>query len=383
MAGTPVAGLLYAATTSGWVAKGRELVTAAADRTGLVAGAYIPGPGTTGLINPGATFTDVYPSSGDAAINISTPGTRTNTRYFGRVVIGQGVSGIKFDNCVFVGADPLAIEAGGSGLRGCIQNYGTNPPHFEVTNSVFNPQIWATEKGRSATSRGFASVVGIHGGNFTMRWTEIVNCQDGINYLGPNANIPGAADDAFCLMEMNWLHRGYYINNWYGPDDGQPHCDGFQTNSGKNITLRGNLIGGQRDVTGYLVWPGGYNAGDDFWNACLMFKQEVFSESAYIENVLVEKNWFGGGSASINQTADPEWTWASTVYRDNWILYRGSNWGQKMRGNGTGTPGVRVDTARAGGYYVLRPSLFAGQFINTRIWMPDGSDGGLAPISNG
>lgn len=379
---SPRLGDIYrlAADNQRWTSPGRAdiplIPPAPPPRTSLVAGVDRPVASTVGLIDTSVTMTNVNPSTPSAYINITVPGTYSNNIYWGTV--RPQTSGVIFDNCIFAGTDTSTL----TGLRGCIQNYGTGPAHFEMYNCVIDPGLWMTLRGVVPGIKG-AYVFGIHGGNVTMKWCEVVNCPDGINYSGPNDLT--LANAAYSLIEMNWFHKAYYANDWYGQSDGQPHNDGIQITGGKNITIRGNVIGGHRDAAGYIVWPGGYNSGDDFWNAGLMIKQEVLGNAAaFIENVLIEKNWLGGGVATINQTATADNWMATNIIRDNWLLERQASWGYKMSGDGPTTDtGHRTDTATPGGYYILRPTGFQGTFSNNRIISAAGVVGGLAPITNG
>jgi hypothetical protein len=367
---------------SSYWAPGRAPINPLPDRDALVPGNWRPDlhPEWIGPVE-GTTFTDVYPTSGQViTVSTSSPyvhaGVVDGVRFWGQVKFAANAAGLIFKNCWFVGPDPAVPT--GNGIWGCISSYGGETRHVKIIDSIIDPSLWWTVEGRL----GNPLIVGIHGGDMELLRCEIVNCQDGVNFLGPTGSL-AIAQAAFFTMESCWVHKGYYTNNWYGPSDGQPHCDGFQTNTGKNITIRGCTIGGERDVTGYIVWPGGYNAGDDFWNAAFMIKQESSNDDIRrIENVLIEKNWIGGGTASINFSYNPTYpnTYASTVIRDNWFFNRGANWGQKMSGDGAGTnTGHRTDTANGTGWYILRGTQLQATFSNNRNL----STGQLVPISNG
>src|SRR5699024_1800716 len=123
----------------------------------------------------------------------------------------------------------------------------------------------------------------------------------------------------------------------------------------KNITIRGCMLGGVREGTGYVRWgrnaPAeagtmlggsplftytGRNDGDDHANAVMMIKQEVKGREDLdpkIENVLIEKNFISGGNTAINiSTADQPapygQDWSSMTIRDNRFFLRGDDWGK-------------------------------------------------------
>lgn len=54
--------------------------------------------------------------------------------------------GIKFDECIFRGPDPSKMPE----PRGLLTNYGDNPPHVVIENSLFDPEAWITKRGKSA-----------------------------------------------------------------------------------------------------------------------------------------------------------------------------------------------------------------------------------------
>ncbi len=361
-----------------WRALGRPSIPFLAGREGLVPGKYVPGPSTAGLLNADADFIQVYPSSSaNNFININnefmsqfsiTNGKVMNFEFWGRV--RPQITGIEFHNCIFRGPDPTNL----SSQQGAIQCYGSNPPLFKMYDCLIDPAGWPN----FGTARnGWANnwIGGIHGGNLEMYRCEIKNCQDAVDYLGPTGS-EAAANAAHGWFIGNWWHKSSYNGTpWTdsgAPSDQQPHCDGFQTSHGKNIILRGNMIGGTRVPSGYATWPGGYQAGDDFWNAGLMLKQEVNDSPIYrIENVLIEDNIIAGGNATINHAYGsnrPSAFIGSTIIRRNKIYTRGSDWGN-LSPFGTG----------GAGYYIIRSVPFASMYQDNVIY----ETGAPAPIQNG
>lgn len=389
-------------TEDGWL-QGVGLDYLLVDRDALVPGTYVPGPATAG-VRPSTVLTDIekepqYPNY----IDLEAPGLGADPEILANGVpigsLSAGIHGYRFwgsvrfrspgivaRECVFAGPDP-ALVPGGINASSCIQCYGNFPDHFEVIDCTISPLPWVAERGRTPNAR----IMGFQGGNFTARRCEIIGT-DAISYQGPNGSAQ-TAHDAYALIEANWMHFGIYQNDFYPPgaDDGQSHNDAFQTTFGKNITLNGNLMGGHRDVSGYLVWPNGYNAGDDFWNAGIMLQQATGMNDTYlIENVTITNNWIAGGTASINHPfhASMPNRFPDTVISDNKILLREDDWGHKKRGDGPGQPGYRADTDRVGGYYLLRSTQHEATYENNTIatLSPDGTwtdTGTPVPISNG
>ena len=351
--------------------------TPPANRDGLIAGIHKPDASNTGPYTV-SSWAEQDPSTG-TSITISTPGTYYGKRYWGTVKVTAPDNTVFFRECWFAGPHPTSPTGD---LTSCIQTFGSSPKKFEVWDSILDPSVWQSIRGVSPDFQT-AYICGIHGGNIRVYRTEITNVQDGWNWIGPSAT--PAADLQQTTLQQCWIHKGYYVNDWYDAraPDGQPHCDAFQTNYGRNLLIKGNTLGGVRNITGYNIWPGGYNSGDDFWNAGLQLSQEVDDNDLHrIRNVTIEQNWIGGGTSSINHARDPDnpgaWT-ENCFIRDNKFLTRGSDWGVKMKGDGFGLPGYDNTTSPASGYYIIRHSSFAGMYSNNTTE----ETGAPVPIVNG
>ena len=374
-------------------------------RDQLEVGTYMPSARTTGPTV--STFTDVYASPGSNQITLTVPGGGNDPevlaggtpvgsvyegvkahRFWGRV--RPGAEGIHLRDFLIAGPDPLTVTA--PNAQGCVQNYGSNPPFLQMTDGAIDTRLWGGEPYNRA---GNSLVYGIHGGNFRALRVEIAGGSDGVAFQGPNGSL-AAARAARTEMLGCWVHAAFYENDFYpsaAANDGQMHQDGFQFTYGKHVTIRGSLFGGVRVVEGYVVWPGGWNAGDDHWNSEFMIRQTTSVDPIYlIEDVLIERNWLSGGTATINHVWDSSRpnSFESMAIRDNLFMFREADWGFKMRGDGPGLPGYRNDTPRPGGYYVIRtntPNLRAVYERNTIATLNlDGSwhDTGIpVPISNG
>lgn len=338
------------------------------EREKLVLGEYIPGPKTTGLL-PGWTPADldpVYPPAGQNHINITTPQTYENKIFWGEVRINAPAV---FRNCMFAGADPVTYTS----ASGIIRCFGANTPQWEAHDCVIDPALWLDPTvvrpgGAAPTDLAtwrfrLAWTTGIYGGACTLRRCEITNVQDGFGLIQAMADENDT--DSFSLVEGCWIHRMIYYRGegWHQPEG--THSDVVQTHVGRNLTLRGNMLGGERDPVGYAADPG-YNSGDDAQNACLMLKQErSFDEFDRIENVLIEKNFWQGGVYCINHAFSESRPnmFETTQIRDNYFI------------------------RRANSQYVIRHENFVDCYSNNRIVdvHPDGTFtvGELIPYNKG
>ena len=379
---TAIPNLRYVFDGSNFIAPGRPFLPGPAvvpvtgtNRDALILGSYIPGMtvDTVGLSDPNATWTDVFgDSTGYIYIDsVATAGdTVTNpirdTRYWGKVKV-RTTADAYFANCQFYNRLPEDMYAASVGSNGgCIENFGAAPPLVHLTDCLLDPKAWF-DAGISAYW-GHPVQVGIHGGNFIAKRTEFRNCQDGINYVGPNTDV--SADAAQCLVQACWIHKNFYLKPWTGP--GSPasqdtHSDAFQFNTGKNITIEYNLLGGQFDPVGYNASPA-YNSGDDCHNSGIMIQQEVsLANSNLVSNVLIQNNWLAGGAATVNANLKNGNTGADWVCQNNKIARRGT-------------------TEWAGpGYSIYRNGGLAMSFTGNVIWDWNGAIDGTgvpAPIVN-
>ncbi len=82
------------------------------------------------------------------------------------------------------------------------------------------------------------------------------------------------------------------------------HSDGIQFHRSKHVRIRGNMIGGVRVPGEHNVYPSQKAAilsGDDMYNCGLLVKQEVGANyPERIEDVIIEDNFFQGGTTSYN-----------------------------------------------------------------------------------
>jgi hypothetical protein len=262
-------------------------------------GTYRPGPGTTGP-RPGVTLVRF-----DGKYTVSTPNALVeNLDIYGQLHFTSNATNPVVRNCIVrgpgsaaYGSNMAAISSSSASLRGAV---------------IEDTRI-------DLTGRENAWVDGIRGSDFTMRRSEITRTVDGLSLVGPAGNV---------TLEASWIHDGFYTE-WTAGDahfpnqsDHRTHGDAVQFHRGKNITLRGNSFGGKRGVGGIgtddpLVIAA-KDAGDDYENSCIMFKQEVSSLLVdRIENALVELNWFEGGAASLNIAVARSNFYAGSTFQDN------------------------------------------------------------------
>lgn len=88
---------------------------------------------------------------------------------------------------------------------------------------------------------------GIDGHDFTLRFTEIRGCVDGMglhNSSAPRVTIDGLADTYLLnvLVDGCWLHDFHYVYPDSHHGDLQPHTDGIQFHGGSKATIIGTLF---------------------------------------------------------------------------------------------------------------------------------------------
>ena len=326
----------------------------------LVRGAYIPSMSTTGPLI--SLWTD---QEGNASGVISL--TTDNLQCIGRTHWGevrhQGV-GIKHINCRFAGPDPNLFYANTISAGDCVKSYGTGYYHWSADSCLFDPWLWFAERGRTPmTDATYVAVSGINGADCTLRWCHIRNIEDGIHFnsgldLGDDTGNTGYADAGFpvpagqrftivdrCLIEKCFYVAGDTYRAQPGAQsDGRPHCDGMQIMVGRNLWVVGSMIGGTRDSTGYTTWPNTGtpgNTGMDFADAAFMIKQEVTTyptnDARYVQNVLIENNFLGGGSATVNAAVANGNDLSGVTVQNNKFFARQNTWGLGVDTNGNPT----------------------------------------------
>jgi F5/8 type C domain len=331
---------------------GGETKLTRAQRDALVYGNYKPSAASVGPV-PEVTLAQ-FGSPSTSADFVVTANNQIveNLEIWGGVNLGS-FSNVTVRNCIIHGAlnrgvGTAHVFGSGNNLRGAtildsalVGRPVTVPASY---NGVSNPDA-------GNVNRANEWVSGVNGGNFTVLRTEIANTSDGVGLISQLGNV---------TVKGSWIHDGWF-NEWpasqASPSSGTAkyypystgtvnytHVDGIQFHRGKNYTVVGNRIGGKRVVGEHNVTPSQktqINSGDDMYNAALMIKQEVDDTVANkIENVLIDRNWFEGGAATINLAYARNNRFDTLTLSNN--KFARSTWGAQyyiLRGrDGTGTP---------------------------------------------
>jgi hypothetical protein len=328
----------------------------AARRLALVRGVDMPNTSSTGPL-PGTTFTNVESTAGIIDINsawLSANGisldadgyfTITGKRFWGKV--RPKSPRIRFRSCMFHGHS--ADLSDNNGLVQCF-NDGTVSYHWVAEHCLFDPNYWVTDRGLTQMAVGgarpYINYKGIHGGDFELRWCEIRNVEDGVNWVqsqdisdggnsGWGEGIVAPAGQRFSVLDRCLIHKCGYVNTtaYTAQSGGYPHCDAFQFNSGRNLWITGCMLGGQRNTARYDTYPlttVDYSS-EDFGTSALIIQQEGTTTpgtASYITNVLIEDSWAGGaGGATINTNVKGGNDLAGVTIRRLKLADRASNWG--------------------------------------------------------
>jgi hypothetical protein len=328
-------------------------IYAAASARSTAYGTYQPGATTTGP-NAGVTLVSVggtpptFDSSG-VCTNVGTSSDYTATsngqvisglEVWGRINLGS-FTGVTIRDCIIHGTlvrgvDTAHIIANGDNLGGATIIDSKIAGRPVIVPATYTPAGGSTSE--TLPNPGFVNSAnewcgGIRGGNYTIQRCEITNVSDGLN------------NPYNCLIEGNWIH-GAWFNEWDVPNattsgssqanshfypystgtTHYTHADGIQFSLKKDVTIRGNFIGGLHVVGAHNAFPSQapqIRTGDDFYNSCILMKQEsTSSQPNYLDNILVENNWFYGAVCAINWPSDAYTgrTYPTVVFRNNRFL---------------------------------------------------------------
>lgn len=310
-----------------------------AQRDALVYGNYKPSAASVGPV-PEITLTQ-YGSPTTSTDFVVTANNQVvqNLEIWGGVDL-KSFSNVTVRNCIIHGTLNRGSGTGhvfgaGNNLRGAtiidsalVGRPVTVPASY---NGIANP-----DAGKVNLANEWVS--GVLGANFTVLRTEITNTSDAISLVSPLGNV---------TVKGSWIHDGW-MNEWgdsqASPSSGTPryypysagtihytHVDGVQFHRGKNYVFVGNVIGGKRVKGEHNATPSQkpqINSGDDMYNAAMMIKQEVDDTAANkIENVLIDRNWFAGGSATINITWGRNNRFETLTFSNN--KFPRSTWGDQ------------------------------------------------------
>lgn len=178
---------------------------------------------------------------------------------------------------------------------------------------------------------------GASGGNFTIRYSEILRAVDGVHLTQGNV-----------IVECCRIYHGHYFAWWsdaagavrttaftdfggklHSPpfpaqSSGDTHTDGIQVAGSSGNIIRGNYIGGDR---GYPASTSQIDptVAADYADMMTYDSEPGYRNAAIILNalqtnpigVLVEKNWLHGGSARLNLSTNGTDLAAGVTVRDN------------------------------------------------------------------
>lgn len=220
-------------------------------------------PPAIGDYKPTAVTTGYDPSklvlshAGDWSI--STPGTYEGYDVTGQVKINA--SGVTLRNCRIRGH---ALSSGG-GYQLLYTKAGLSNVLVEDCEIYFEPAVGLTDQSALTATYVYAvNAMQLQSG--TVRRCNVHTACDTAQVLGANVTVEG-----------NYLHGNIHLTsdpNWSGSGS---HDDGIQVEGGAGHRIYGNTI------------EGGYNGG-------IMVTQNVDNTT----NLTIEKNWLGGGGATVN-----------------------------------------------------------------------------------
>ncbi len=248
-------------------------------RNKLVMGTYRPSLSTAGVI-PGTKLTVTYnhvPRSGKTYSNLD---VRHN------VVPGPNVGNVTYENCIFRG--PMTLPRRASSL------YTMFRPHkrgFLFIDCTFRPQHpnfrW----------------VGIQGYGFTLRRCDASKLVDQVEVFNPNNGPKGARDNSLrdgpcdVIIEQCYFHDSAYFRPGVDVSPDGSHSDGIQWQGGTGLIVRGNYFTGKLKGQYQPNHLGGSTA-----NSAMMIKPDAGN----LGSAVITKNWFGGGSVTINVADAPK-----------------------------------------------------------------------------
>ncbi|RCK68252.1 hypothetical protein DT076_16515 [Desertihabitans brevis] len=262
-------------TALGLIRLGRSVV----DRDALVGGNYMPGPGTTGVIDE--TTLTLYNGGQNFNPSGSAPETFEGYRYQGMVYLN--CSNKTFRNCLFEGpASPTGAIVQG--------NYDASSGNtFE--DCTFRPR----------TANDVVNCV--QGRGLTLRRCDI---SGGVDGAGATRGSTSLRSDV--VVEQCWIHDLLYYRPSDTHADGQTHSDAIQWHGGLGLTVRYNRIEGFSPSPDANRPDDGAGGGAPFYplNVIMSLLMVNGTASAPTGELLVEGNWMDGGFVLINaqQTAN-------------------------------------------------------------------------------
>jgi Predicted solute binding protein len=276
---------------------------AAADRSTLVAGNYLPGSTTTGLLD--ASLLQTVSGNVTYSDQSSTVKVIENKRFQGYVYLTG--KNYHFRNCLFEGPANATTAS-------VIARYATSSGNvFE--DSTFRPRT-VTNNSANIIGRGF-----------TLNRVDVSGGVDGVN---PTPVDGGTRVDV--TITGTWIHGLARFSPDANQSDNQSHSDAIQWAGGAGLTLIGNRIESLLDTTiGSKFAPATYDSAGKLTGGHPFYPNPV-AMSALMVNALgnkiqpseltMKRNWIRGGFVGINMLGVPS-AWPSddgSVIEQNWFL---------------------------------------------------------------
>lgn len=262
---------------------------------------YLDEAAGAGARNVGPRISNLTPYNGDYTL---TAGAQVSgLEIFGRL-IGRGDATTKVSDCIIHGSSTIATSGSAAAL-GTSYNFGGATIEWCRID---------------LTDREGAFTDAIDGGNYKLRYSEVLRGVDGIG-----ANTTGNVEVHCCRVA-----KGYYFSWWNdatgnarttsftdadgdvhnppfpGHTSGDTHSDGVQIQQAAGWVIRGCYIGGARVVAGSDLDPTltndwntikQINQGLDYKNAAILISSATGSNPV---GALIENNWLHGGEARFN-----------------------------------------------------------------------------------
>jgi hypothetical protein len=279
----------------------------------------------------------VLPSGASAERNV---GVRMSslTRYDGDYVLSSGeqVSGLDIHGRVTtsgpLAAAPKVTDCIVRGVGGATSQSGMVLGHsFDMSGTVFE---WCTF---DATGNESPWLDGLSGGNFTVRYSEILRGVDGIHLTQGNVTAEccriyhghyWAFWDDTANAKRTASFTDYAGRLWTPPfpsrSSGDVHSDGIQIAGSSGNVIRGCYIGGEDpiglDTSNLDPTKSADYAAIQAYDQAVGYKNSALIVNALASNpigALVEKNWFHGGAARVNLSTNGTDLLAGLTLRDN------------------------------------------------------------------
>ena len=256
--------------------------------TAFVSGTTKPTASNTGVGGDGTTHT-LTARAGDLVVTTSNQ-TYTDLDIAGRVIIGNGITGTKLSHCKIRGSGTYTSEV-----------------YMVDTDGGTNTTIEFCE---IYCQSGWGGSNGVGAKNYTIRRSNIHHVTDGLRI---NRSGNASTQNPAAVIEDNYVHDLIVRtpDPLYSRTDNKTHSDCIEIEGCDSARIYGNNFAAYHStdgssnvnrvtISGSLLMPttstgtGTYPFSQA--NAAIMYADNT----PPINNVTVEKNWFGGGEVTIN-----------------------------------------------------------------------------------